>query len=346
MRALPTIQTLAKARNEKIHKLWAGLGYYQRARNLRRAAQIILRDHGGRFPKQFDQLLALPGIGRYTAGAICSIAFNQPQPILDGNVMRVLTRLFGIRGNPRQAEVNKELWEISEQLVHLAVERNWHAANVPHGNSRTLILAPQSSDSSGGPSLLNQSLMELGALICTPKEPLCSSCPLVGLCVACQKGLVAQLPQLGPPKPITQRRFISFVVERDGHLLVQQRAAGLVNSHLWEFPNLEITDSDANPRQAARKIFGKIPMSLEPVCSFKHTITRYRITLSAYRVRCQSQSVFQGARWVEYRRLSALPFTSAHNKILERLSQNRRSADSAKKNSPSFLLRGNGPKSG
>src|SRR6266568_5120538 len=117
MRALPDINALAKARLQRLHKLWEGLGYYTRVRNMQKAARAIVTLHGGKFPENFEDVLALPGIGRYTAGAICSIAFNQPKPILDGYVIRVLTRLFGIKGDPRQRNVNQRLWELSEQFV-------------------------------------------------------------------------------------------------------------------------------------------------------------------------------------------------------------------------------------
>ena len=117
MHKLPTIKSVAAANPDKIHKLWEGLGYYTRARNLQKAAQMILRERAGKFPENFDDVLSLPGIGRYTAGAICSIAFNQPKPILDGNVIRVLTRIFGIAENPREKVTNQLLWQIAEELV-------------------------------------------------------------------------------------------------------------------------------------------------------------------------------------------------------------------------------------
>src|SRR5208282_5376629 len=120
MRELPTIKAVADASPDKIHKLWEGLGYYTRARNLQKAAQQIVARHGGRFPQNFDDVLALPGIGRYTAGAICSIAFNQPVPILDGNVIRVLTRIFGITENPKEKQTNARLWKLAEELVSRA----------------------------------------------------------------------------------------------------------------------------------------------------------------------------------------------------------------------------------
>ena len=117
LRELPTIEAAANAPSEKIHKLWEGLGYYTRVRNLQKAAQVIVGKHGGKFPENFDEVLALPGIGRYTAGAICSIAFNQPAPILDGNVIRVLARVFGIGENPKAKQTNARLWKLAEELV-------------------------------------------------------------------------------------------------------------------------------------------------------------------------------------------------------------------------------------
>ena len=132
MRALPNLIALAKAKPQKLHKLWEGLGYYTRVRNMQRAAQIIIAQHWGRFPHDFEDVLALPGIGRYTAGAICSIAFNQPRPILDGNVIRVLTRLFGIAGNPRERSVNTRLWQLAEELVLQAAETVAHLNPSPH----------------------------------------------------------------------------------------------------------------------------------------------------------------------------------------------------------------------
>ena len=128
LRELPTIAAAANARSDKLHKLWEGLGYYTRVRNLQKAAQVIIQRHGGKFPERFADVLALPGIGRYTAGAICSIAFNQPTPILDGNVIRVLTRIFGIAENPKEKITNERLWKLAEQLVVQASRSTDHEA--------------------------------------------------------------------------------------------------------------------------------------------------------------------------------------------------------------------------
>jgi A/G-specific adenine glycosylase len=132
MRTLPNLGALVKAKPERLHKLWEGLGYYTRVRNLQRAAQIIGEKHGGQFPEDFDDLLALPGIGCYTAGAICSIAFNQPKPILDGNVIRVLTRWYGIAGNPREPKTNARLWRLAEEFVRQAAKAEPRPEISPH----------------------------------------------------------------------------------------------------------------------------------------------------------------------------------------------------------------------
>ncbi|HEX7471339.1 MAG TPA: A/G-specific adenine glycosylase [Verrucomicrobiae bacterium] len=336
MRELPTIQALADARSETIHKLWEGLGYYSRVRNMQKAAQVIVENHAGKFPEPFADVLALPGIGRYTAGAICSIAFNQPTPILDGNVIRVLSRIFGIKENPREKKNNAKLWQIAEALVNHASRITLHASTCSH---------------------LNQSLMELGALICTPRQPKCLLCPVQKLCVAFRENRVDQLPNLGRRTTSTARHFIAFVIEHRGRFLVLQRPAGVVNAYLWEFPNLEVAagvspavepgvspgGKDAanfKPLKISRKIpGGKMPpstaggtpaatalahaaknLSLElrdakPLCTVKHSITRYRITLDAYCVRLQKRPAKQAGVWLTAIQLHSLAFSSAHKKL-------------------------------
>ncbi|HEV2454166.1 MAG TPA: A/G-specific adenine glycosylase [Verrucomicrobiae bacterium] len=307
MRELPTIESAARARSQKIHKLWEGLGYYTRVRNLQRAAQLILQKHNGEFPRRFEDILALPGIGRYTAGAISSIAFNQPSPILDGNVMRVLTRLFGIADNPRDKKTNERLWQIAEELVSAANSEN-----------RSSHLAC---------SHLNQSLMELGALVCAPRNPQCNGCPVKKLCVAFRENRVAELPNAGKRVKATARTFVAFVVKRNGRFLVRRRPAGVVNSHLWEFPNIEIRhqDGDGSTKKngSGRALFSRAAKELgidfetaRPVCTVKHSITRYRITLEAFGVEAERTPRVSGAVWLPPGDLNSLPFTSAHRKIL------------------------------
>jgi A/G-specific adenine glycosylase len=307
MRELPTIESTARANSQKIHKLWEGLGYYTRVRNLQKAARLILEKHNGKFPKQFEDILALPGIGCYTAGAISSIAFNQPTPILDGNVMRVLTRNFGIAENPRDKRTNQQLWQIAEELV-------LHA-KTKFSNSKLAC------------SHLNQSLMELGALVCTPRNAQCTACPVKRLCVAFNEGRVAELPNLDKREKATARTFVAFVVERDGQFLVRQRPVGVVNAHLWEFPNVEILNENGDEKgrgpgngnasfaRAAREL-GIEFHNARLICTVKHSITRYRMTLEAFGVQSKRMPRNSDGVWLPRTRLELLPFTSAHRRIL------------------------------
>ena len=331
MHALPTIESAASASATKIHKLWEGLGYYSRVRNLQKAAQVIVKKHGGTFPEHFDDVLALPGIGRYTAGAICSIAFNQPTPILDGNVIRVLTRIFGISKNPREKETNARLWKLAEELVMTASEQknfvyeNTRPELLPLLGERAGVRASAQHKLRNTCSHFNQSLMELGALICTPRQPKCSACPVQKHCVAFREGRQEQLPNLGKRSVAAQRRFVAFVVERRGSFLVRQRPSGVVNAHLWEFPNVEIGAAEGRARHSVRAAGHRLGFKLigcGPLCTIKHSITRYRITLDAYR------ASFGGTRytspklngiWLSPAQLRKLAFTAAHKKILSRL---------------------------
>ena len=359
MQELPTVKAAADASPDKIHKLWEGLGYYTRVRNLQKAARQIMEKHDGKFPDNFDDVVALPGIGRYTGGAICSIAFNQPTPILDGNIIRVLTRVFGIAKNPREKKTNAQLWRLAEELVTHA------SAN----NSRTRTRTKDEDEERSACSHFNQSLMELGALICTPRNPQCPVCPVKKLCVAFRENRAAELPNLGRRTATTARHFIAFVIERNGRFLVRQRPAGVVNAHLWEFPNVEIgarlsepqharlqniaekitaTDStrtrcgSGDPRSksvadVAAQLFGSSPTSINHLCTVKHSITRYRITLEAFRVQLGGRSSTTpknfGTRrvcpsetgvWLTLARLRDLAFTAAHKKILTHLKHSGR----------------------
>jgi A/G-specific adenine glycosylase len=357
MQALPTIAAAAAASSDQIHKLWEGLGYYTRVRNLQKAAQVIVERHQGKFPEDFDAVLDLPGIGRYTAGAVCSIAFNQPTPILDGNVIRVLTRIFGIAENPKEKETNSLLWQIAEKLVCRAKTAKDAKEKKSSRPSREMNAC----------SFLNQSLMELGALVCTPRNPQCAVCPVKKLCVAFRKNRMNELPNLGKRGAATARHFVAFVAERNGRFLVRQRPADVVNAHLWEFPNVEIDPSRSSSpakRDKSAHYSGKHSQSrltsaatvqkfkpeialaaeqlgfgaseIKPLCTIKHSITRYRITLEAFRVEfgglsstnSHSKPANSGTRvirpseigvWKTPAQLQQLAFSSAHKRVLNQL---------------------------
>jgi A/G-specific adenine glycosylase len=315
---LPTIEAAAKAPSAKIHKLWEGLGYYTRVRNLQKAAQQIVAEQTPRrrrgdesqtenksqtphvvpykFPEKFDEVLALPGIGRYTAGAICSIAFNQPTPLLDGNVIRVFTRIFGIAENPKEKQTNARLWQLAAELVaRAATEKQKNAC-----------------------SHLNQSLMELGALICTPRKPQCLICPVKKLCVAFKENRTEELPNLGKRAAPTTRRFMAFAIEHKGKFLVRQRPAGVINAHLWEFPNVE-SNGNADAKEIFEINFDSAPFEIKPLHTVKHSITRYRITLEAFVLELKAAPPNIHGRWRTQAQMQRLAFTSAHRKILHAL---------------------------
>lgn len=314
MAALPTIASLSRARSATIHKLWEGLGYYTRVRNMQRAARSILKNHQGRFPTSFEEILQLPGIGRYTAGAICSIAFNQPYPVLDGNVVRVLARVFGVDGNPRDKNVNQKLWGLAEYLVKQAQRSS---GNNGDGHSRKIANC-KSQIVNRSCSHLNQALMELGALICTPREPRCNQCSLTSQCVARKQNRIDSLPAVAPRPLVTPRRFVAFVIRRGDKVLVRQRPADVVNAHLWELPNLEVSNNDGDPGHAALRLFRHAPTSIAPVCSIRHSITRYRIRLDVFEARLGNSKSLkpEAGRWFKRTRLRRLAFTGAHKKIV------------------------------
>jgi A/G-specific adenine glycosylase len=311
MKAIPSTEALARAPLDRLYKLWEGLGYYHRVRNMQAAARLIQTEHNGKFPDQLEDLLELSGIGRYTAGAICSIAFNQPQPVLDGNVIRVLTRLFAVDGDPRKPQTSAKLWKLATELAQQAftLERG----NAGHGRVNDF-----NGLAAGACSALSQSLMELGATVCTPRQPVCGQCPMQRRCIAYRTRRVQELPALGNRVRATPRRFFAFVVSRRGRFLVRQRPEGVVNARLWEFPNTEVTLAETDYKKNARAALGFDPGPLKPLGSLKHTITRYRITVDVFGTDLRNGATGKpvDGRWFNPAHLSSLAFASAHGKIL------------------------------
>ncbi len=309
MRELPDVAALASAPEQRLLKLWEGLGYYTRVRNLQKAAQHIVTAHKGQFPRESAAALDLPGVGRYTAGAVASIAFNQPAPILDGNVIRVLTRLFAISEDPREKAVREELWQLASRLVEAAA-----SCKNPPSRTTPLVL-------SGSCSALNQSLMELGATLCTPQRPQCPQCPVRACCTAHRTGRAHELPNLAPRAATTRREFHAFVIEHSGRYLAAARPAGMVNAGLWEFPSIEVTgDASPPPSASLRRLISIVPArDCEPLGEVRHSITRYRITQRVFRVALPRRpDISSPWKWFLPAELARLPFTSAHKRILAR----------------------------
>ena len=208
LRRFPTLAALASSEEDEVLAQWAGLGYYSRARNLRRAALAVVADHGGTFPSEFDPVLALPGIGRYTAGAILSIAFQKPFPLVDGNVIRVFSRLFGLKGRAKNPAFVKTMWPLAEGLMPKANPGDW-----------------------------NQALMELGATVCTPDSPSCGACPVARRCVAFKKGLQDKLPLPEAARKPVPVAWTCLWIEKNGKVLLWRRAdKERLLKNLWGLP--------------------------------------------------------------------------------------------------------------
>jgi A/G-specific adenine glycosylase len=268
------------------------LGYYRRAQNLHRAARTIMATRGGRFPRRFAEVLALPGIGRYTAGAICSMAFNQPTPVLDGNVTRVLARLQGLLADVRAATTQARLWDWAGQLVRAAARvREARACG-----------------------RLNQALMELGATVCTPRNPQCPACPLRRACVARREQCVAEIPRVAAREPLVAQHCVALVFESNGRWFVRRRPEGVVNAGLWEFPQSEVNEGRSSD-SAVMVCAGLRLNQFEHLGQLRHTITRHRIRLDVYRVRSRQPPRRWRGRWHTRAELQQLPFSSAHRRI-------------------------------
>lgn len=249
--ALPTVDDLAHAKEQEVLRLWQGLGYYRRARNLHAAARMIMQDYQGQVPDSVETLLKLPGVGRYTAGAITSIAYSQPAPILDGNVARVFARLFLIEQPIDDPATRKTLWRLAEELV------------------------PKKR-----PGDFNQSVMELGALVCTKANPSCDTCPLLGVCDARQTGRVPDVPVPAKRKaPLAVHHHI-LAIERNGRYLFQQRPEAGLWSNMWQLPTVESWPSkvkDSAMTQWVKGSLGLVTSVPTPVGTFKHQTTHRTI---------------------------------------------------------------------
>jgi len=291
LRTFPTVKDLAKASLSKVLKAWEGLGYYSRARNLNKASQIVVKDFQGRIPDNLKDLLSLPGIGRYTAGAILSIAYNQRAPILDGNVKRVISRLFAISGDPGEKETGQRLWRISEFLV-------------PPNHA----------------SAFNQALMDLGAMICSPKGPRCMECPLRDGCKGKASGNPERYPSRKIRKAIPHIEAVSGIIIRDGKVLLKQRAEKGLLGGLWEFPNWKIEKKRSfrpglRLRNQIRKEMGMNVEVKESVGPFKQTFSHFKLTLHVRL--CKPIDGNGIGKWVPIRNLHLFPMSRLHRKIAE-----------------------------
>lgn len=262
--ALPTIVDLAECSEDALMKLWQGLGYYSRARNLQKAARVIMADYGGSFPSDYAAIRALPGVGDYTAGAISSIAFGLPHAAVDGNVLRVVSRLTADDRDIAEPETKRSVAAALEDILPL------HA-----------------------PGDFNQALMELGATVCLPNgAPLCDRCPVRDFCEAHRRGLTALLPAKAPKKPRRVEERDVYLIFWKGKAALRQRPAKGLLAGLWEYPN-ELSPSVA-----------PVPGKAEFALTAKHIFTHIEWHMTAYTVEAETDALPQGWVWADQRELA------------------------------------------
>jgi A/G-specific adenine glycosylase len=295
----PTVQALAAAPLDDVLKLWEGLGYYARARNLHRASQKVVAEFDDQLPDTVEGLSQLPGIGTYTAGAIASIAFGRDAPVVDGNVKRVLCRVYAIRGDPHQLKIRQELWALAE-------------ANLPKGRA----------------GRWNEAMMELGATTCTPRSPRCSECPLAEVCRARALGIQEQLPARAAKKHLPHYDVTAAVIhsQRRGRLLIAQRPMSGMLGGLWEFPGGKRKRGESLEECLRREIHEELGIKVavgKPVVQVEHTYTHFRITLHAFECRHEAgrPRAIQVAdwRWVRLDELDEFAFAVTDRKIIQAL---------------------------
>ncbi len=313
--AFPTVEALAAANQQEVLKLWEGMGYYARARNLHRAAQIVVEQHGGVIPSERRALLALPGIGEYTVGAILSMAFGQAEPILDGNVKRVLSRVADIEQPIDERATLKQMWSLARELVEAA----------PVGEA----------------GAFNEALMELGNRLCTPTNPRCLICPINQHCLAASRGTQHERPVLPPKKSTPHYDVVAGVIWRGepfaSPLLVAQRPQDKMLGGLWEFPGGKVEPGDADLAAALRReIAEELGIEIEvaePVradaapLAIAHAYTHFRITLYPLHARWIATDSAREPRaigcadwlWLGLDELDALPFPKTDWQIIHAL---------------------------
>lgn len=287
----PDIDALAAAPVEDVLALWSGLGYYARARNLHKAARTIIDTHNGHFPRQADEIVTLPGIGRSTAGAIAAFCFNERVAILDGNVKRVLCRVFGIEGFPGERRIETKLWALAESLL-------------PKDNIGDYI----------------QAQMDLGATLCTRSRPACERCPLAKNCVAHATDRVAQLPERRPKKAVPQRRVRVAVIETQGRVLMERRPPSGIWGGLLALP--EISDDAEMATEIAHR-FGLEAEQCQTLATIRHVFTHFRLDIEP--VHCVAQpATIQAAEdnleWLALNALDEAGLPAPVRRILEGLS--------------------------
>jgi A/G-specific adenine glycosylase len=296
---LPTVRKLAAADESEVLKLWEGLGYYRRARQMRAAAKVVVDLHDGKFPTDFETVLSLPGIGRYTAGAILSISQDHPLPILEGNTIRLFARLMKMQADPRTTENQKALWEFSESLL-------------PRKRCGDF----------------NQALMELGSEVCHPKRPKCLVCPIADLCPTAIQGLQEQIPVATRKMKYEVINEAVVIVQKGNKFLIRQCGPGERWEYLWDFPRYCIDESNG-PVQMGTHLSEKLKQHTgltavvhRSTSQIKHAVTRYRITLDccpADNVTGRLKRTSETLKWMTVEEINQTPMSVTGRKIAKSL---------------------------
>jgi A/G-specific adenine glycosylase len=296
LQQLPTLTACAEAQPQVIFKLWEGLGYYRRATYLHQTCQKIVQEYGGQIPQELKILMTLPGIGRTTAGGILSHAFNLPTPILDGNVQRVLSRLFALTTPPHRNQ--KQLWHYSQRLLDPVA-----------------------------PGRFNQALMDVGAGVCLPKDPQCGRCPWQNGCMSAQSQQQHDLPVREPGKEIPHRTIgVGVIWNAQGQVLIDQRPSTGLLANLWEFPGGKVEPGESIPDCIRREIDEELGIDIqvgEHLITVNHRYTHLRVTLVVhhcfYRRGTPQLRGCQAYAWVALPDLCRYPFPQANQKIIQAL---------------------------
>jgi A/G-specific adenine glycosylase len=257
MTLFPSINSLAAASEQEVLNAWEGLGYYSRVRNLRKAAIEICEKYSGSLPQTVEELVTLPGIGEYTAAAIASIAFGQNEAVLDGNVKRVLARVFNLQAPANSAAGEKVFWQLARDLVPAVSAGDY-----------------------------NQAVMDLGAVVCTPRAPNCPECPLADLCEAKKSGLQAALPVRLEKPPIPHYLVCAAVITKGDTLLIARRPSKGLLGGMWEFPGGKVEPGETHHHALQREIDEELGCKVAVgvmIGIYKHAYTHFRVTLHAYR---------------------------------------------------------------
>ena len=289
MRLFPTVHALADASEHEVLNAWEGLGYYSRARNLHKAAKVVVSEHGGELPNELEKLIKLPGIGRYTAGAIASIAFGTDAPALDGNLKRVYARLFDVAEAVDSPRGEKLLWEVAR-------------GNLPKGRAGDF----------------NQSLMDLGSAICLPKNPRCLLCPVMDLCKARENGTQELRPVRKPKKSVPHHVHAAGVIVRRGKVLLARRPSKGLLGGMWEFPNGRVEGDPAGALAQALEAGYRLKVrEKEALVVVQHAYTHFKVTVHAFRCELLEMSAAPNLKWVSIEELAEYPMGKVDRRIAE-----------------------------